>query len=199
MRAVALHPMRDPVASGPHWPPGRWEAAIAMLVVETIAKIRRAYFSPGKPIRIAASCTYRGRSATGAGRLTGHPGRPGRPCGSVRFRRRSCRRMPPQGRFRPTRPSDNRSGWCAAASAIDVECRWRGSLTRDGAFAGRQPCAAPIVSAITAPRRPRGLSGPTAESRGLVLRLRVELRAEQNRDRRDPHPHHHADGAPRDP
>ena len=36
---------------GPHWPPGFWEAAIGMLVVETIAKIRRAYFSLGKPIK----------------------------------------------------------------------------------------------------------------------------------------------------
>ena len=30
---------------------GSWEAAIGMLVVETIAKIRRAYFSVGKPIK----------------------------------------------------------------------------------------------------------------------------------------------------
>ena len=35
---------------------------------------------------------------------------------------------------------------------------------QDGADAGRQFCAAPIVSALTAPRRPRGLSGPTVES-----------------------------------
>jgi hypothetical protein len=35
---------------------------------------------------------------------------------------------------------------------------------QDGAYAGRQFCAAPIVSALTAPRRPRGLSGPTVES-----------------------------------
>ena len=40
-----------PLAEGPHWPPGCWEAEIGMLVVETIAKIRRAYFSLGKPIK----------------------------------------------------------------------------------------------------------------------------------------------------
>ena len=36
---------------GPHWPPGFSEAAIGMLIVETIAKIRRAYLSQGKSIK----------------------------------------------------------------------------------------------------------------------------------------------------
>jgi hypothetical protein len=52
----------DPVALGPHWPPGFWEAAIGMLVVATIAKIRRAYFFlVSRSRRSAASCTYRAR------------------------------------------------------------------------------------------------------------------------------------------
>ena len=38
-----LLPVGTPV-DGPHWPPGYGEAEIGMLVVETIAKIRRAYF-----------------------------------------------------------------------------------------------------------------------------------------------------------
>src|SRR5437667_6491692 len=42
---------RDPEAEGPHWPPGFWEAEIGMLVVETIAKIRRAFFVQKKPIK----------------------------------------------------------------------------------------------------------------------------------------------------
>ena len=36
---------------GPDWPPTWLEASIGMLVVETIAKIRRAYFSQGKAIK----------------------------------------------------------------------------------------------------------------------------------------------------
>jgi transposase len=47
----ASEPNRDPAATGPHWPSDVWEAWIGMLVVETIAKIRRAYFTLGKPIR----------------------------------------------------------------------------------------------------------------------------------------------------
>jgi hypothetical protein len=39
------------MASGPHWPSEIWEAWIGMLVVETIAKIQRAYFTHGKPIK----------------------------------------------------------------------------------------------------------------------------------------------------
>jgi hypothetical protein len=39
----------DSLAEGPHWPPDSQEAEIGMLVVETIAKIGRAYFSLGKP------------------------------------------------------------------------------------------------------------------------------------------------------
>ena len=36
---------------GPDWPPTWLGASIGMLVVETIAKIRRAYFSQGKAIK----------------------------------------------------------------------------------------------------------------------------------------------------
>ena len=50
--AVLFHGIgnRDPGCAGPHWLPTLSEGAIGMLVVETIAKIRRAYFSLGKPI-----------------------------------------------------------------------------------------------------------------------------------------------------
>jgi hypothetical protein len=43
-------------------------------------------------------------------------------------------------------------------------CPTQSATSRPAAYAGRQFCAAPIVSAMTAPRRPRGLSGPTVES-----------------------------------
>jgi hypothetical protein len=37
-------PKRDPGDKGPHWLPWNMEAEFGMLIVETIAKIRRAYF-----------------------------------------------------------------------------------------------------------------------------------------------------------
>ena len=47
-----MHPVnRDPRAEGSQSHPDSWEAEIGMLVVETIAKIRRAYFSLGKSIK----------------------------------------------------------------------------------------------------------------------------------------------------
>src|SRR3954462_7766319 len=42
---------RDPGAEGPHWPYAGHGAEVGMLVVETIAKIRRAYFVHKKPIK----------------------------------------------------------------------------------------------------------------------------------------------------
>ena len=46
-----LHPIGTLAGPGSHWPSDDWEAWIGMLVVETIAKIRRAYFSQGKAIK----------------------------------------------------------------------------------------------------------------------------------------------------
>jgi hypothetical protein len=58
------------------WPPDAREAEIGMLVVETIAKIRRAYFVQQKPIKEIC----RDLHVFAEGRAQGHPfGRDGVP------------------------------------------------------------------------------------------------------------------------
>jgi hypothetical protein len=46
---IGIH--RDPGDEGPHWLPWDMEAEFRMLIVETIAKIRRAYFVQKKSIK----------------------------------------------------------------------------------------------------------------------------------------------------
>ena len=127
---------------------------------------RRAYFSLGKPIKEICRELHLSRKVV---------------CRSgsiVRSPRPALRLSSISSEIMPTNASTGKISAFTAErqpprlvrgqSLIERECRlvghWRGSLTKDGAFAGRQLCAAPIVSALTAPRRPRGLSGPTVES-----------------------------------
>ena len=56
-----------------------------------------------------------------------------------------------------------------------------------------QACAAPTVSAITAPRAPSGFAAPGRVARGLVLDLGIEFGADEDDRGREPHPHHQAD------
>jgi hypothetical protein len=44
-------PKRDPGDKGPHWLPWNMEAEFGMLIVDTIAKIRRAYFVQKRSIK----------------------------------------------------------------------------------------------------------------------------------------------------
>ncbi len=55
---------------------------------------------------------------------------------------------------------------------------------RSGGQYPQRDCAFPTVSAIKAPRVPRGFSPQSRVPRGLLLNLGIELRSEQDHDLR---------------